>query len=211
MERGNQISNPSTKHLGVSELLNKFWHWGWCPVLWIHGSMPSIYLSILFQGGLFQNSPMLGSHQMLFVLRADGTPDHWEGGQSEVTRSEANLPEGQCSKRYSHYPIPSTTLWPLFVLACQKLSINRRCGTELQINIMCQALRWWEAHCWMPLKCQRSTFVKNQIHCSWNEYVPADVQDEQGCPGKMYKYEDTHPHEKISPEKRTTIVRSFRE
>lgn len=133
-ERRSKYSNPSTKQGGLSKLLSELWHWGWCPVLWIHGTLPSIYLSILLQGGFFQTSPMLGSHQMLFLVRADATPDPWEGGQSETTRSETNLTERSCSKWHTHSPIHSTILWPGFILGCQKWSINRRCGTEPKIN-----------------------------------------------------------------------------
>lgn len=134
MERRSKFSNPSTKQDGLSELLSELWHWGWCPVLWIHGTLPSIYLSILLQGGFFQTSPMLGSHQMLFLVRADATPDPWEGRQSETTRSETNLTKRSCSKWQTHSPTHSTNLWITFILGHQKWSINRRCGTEPKIS-----------------------------------------------------------------------------
>lgn len=84
-----------------NQFLNKLGHWGWCPVLWIHGSLFSIYLLILLQAGFLQTSPMLGSHQMLvflflwcFLFSVFFFEGRWyskSGGQLELHRSETDL------------------------------------------------------------------------------------------------------------------------
>lgn len=128
----NKFSKPSMKHCRRLELLDKLRRWGWRPVSQVRRPLLHIYLSILPQGQSFRASPILGSYQMPFFLRADGTPDQGERGQLELTRSDTNLTDRSCSERSSHHPIRSNRLWPQFILGCQKPSINR--GTEQNLD-----------------------------------------------------------------------------
>ena len=89
-----------------------------------------------------------------------------------------------CLKRYSHYTIHSTVPWPSCILGCRTLSIE---GVEQNLKKK-NVKRWapqWLVSSWLDaLEVRTVYFCQNQIHCSWNEYLLADVQDWQRCPGK---------------------------